>query len=1551
MNSATKRFILLAGTILSFPALHAQNTNVFELRDGDRVAFIGDTLIEREAVHGYIEYAMTVRFPDRHVTFRNLGWSADLPNGISRVSFDWSKPPEAWFQNLLAQIETVRPTVAVLGYGMAASFAGEPGLAGFTNGMQRLIDGIKNISPEARFIVMSPIRHEMLPAPLPNPAGHNRDLEKYSAALRELATINRAHFVPLFDRLTNENWPDSPPPLTDNGIHLTGYGYRRAAEVVAQSLGWEPNTWRVGITSTGNMRQGTVGSQIIQLEQRTDYLRLVTLDEFVLPPRFDLEPGEARPPVATPPPWLQIRGLDDVEFEYKIDGELVRRVPGAAFNTPVMEVVEGPHYDQAGALMEAIRRKNELFFHRWRPQNSTYLFLFRKHEQGQNAAEIPMFDPLIEEQENRIAELRKPVPRVFEITKAPEEVPELESAEADPPAPERPLFVADETWPRPEFLADENLEITLWAENPLLTKPIQMNFDPQGRLWVASSSVYPQIKPGQEADDKILVLRDTDGDGAADETRVFAEGLLIPTGVEPGDGGVYVGHSTELLHFKDTDGDGRADERRIVLSGFGTEDTHHILHTLRWGYDGRLYMNQSIYIHTHMETPHGVVRLNSGGILHLNPGSMKAGILMKGLVNSWGHHFDYFGQSFATDGAGTPQAGLAGITYVVPGAMYHTYAGARRILGSISPGSYPKFCGLEFLHSPHFPDDWQGDLVTCDFRANRVVRFDLEEKGSAYTATEQPLLLRTGDVTFRPIDVKIGPDGALYIADWSNPIIQHGEVDFRDPRRDHIHGRIWRVAYKGRALSPSPVAVTKASVKELLDLLLSHQGDTRKQARRVLVERGSEVLPELERWLAGHTEERARLEGLWMHQSLHATAPELLLELLEAEDGRVRAAAVRVLQSWHDEIPQTMELLAQRVADDHPRVRLEALRALAEIPTEQSAALALSVLEKPMDEHLDYGLWLTINDLAEPWIRSIQSGEWPVEGHEEQLAFGLNAIEPGQASLVMDQILSDRTLPRDGSGPWIGLIGKAGGPDELQKLFDQVLGNGFDADASSRALAALREASRVRGVKPAAKLERLGAFFDHDDAAVRTESIRLAGAWKNDGGRFDRLVDLAGGASTSDVLREAAFDTLRELGGRRVLDALQPLVAGEASPAVRRDALAVLAALNIEQAAPLAVRVLSEIKEENVALELWRDLLRVRGAADALTKALPATGLSPVLAKSGLRAAREGGRNEPVLILALSRGADLDDEVRELTAEEMNHLAESVNRDGNPGRGEQIYRRMELACVTCHAIGGVGGKVGPDLTSIGASAPVDYLIESLLYPNRKIKEGYHSVVIETRDDEEISGILFRETGEQVFVRDVLNREVAVAKNNIARRTAGNSLMPAGLIDALSHAERLDLLRFLAVLGKPGPYDATQGNVARLWRLSPGTIDLAQFGDDKVLQSDTTGNDWMSGFSLVDGRLPRSVLKEAIAMKSWRNPQSVYALAKFELPSAGPVTFQAMLPKGATVWLDKEAQSPDAGGTFRAQLPAGLHQVMVKLEAGELPEHIRLEIDRGTFLVE
>lgn len=1558
-------------------------SDAFEFFDGDRVVLLGDTLIEREQLYSYVETQIVARYPDRNITFRNLGWSADTVTGQSRVSFDWNKGETEWFKQLMADVASVKPTVAILGYGMAHSFDGEGGLPKFKAGLVKLITAIRELSADrpVRFILLSPIRHENLGAPWPDPTEHNRAIALYAKAIEEIAQQENCRYIPLIDLLDDSN-SSEPVSLTGNGIHLSAVGYWRLAEAIEIGLGWLPTSWRLGITTDGRVRPGSQFIEVENVVRREDYVRFTALSDVLeRPPAPE---GKIDVPHRSPPYLLQIQKLKPGNYTLKVDGETIGEFSDQQLHRGRV-INRGPSFAHSERLRQTILRKNELYFHRWRPQNETYLFGFRKYEQGQNAREIPMFDPLVEAEEAKIAQLRKPIKRTFEIAVKPEppaappaepQGNETKNSTSDPkpgaptaadnPAqasrteptaektaspgsaqsskPASSPLPAPTPRPHPKFEIADGFEIQVFAEDPQLAKPIQMNFDPQGRLWVASSSVYPQIEPGQVADDKILVLEDTDRDGKADKSVVFAGGLLIPTGIEPGDGGAYVGQSTELLHFKDVDGDGKSDQKRVVLSGFGTEDTHHIIHTLRWGHDGQLYFNQSIYIHSHIETPHGVVRLNSGGIFHLRPTNLELGILSKGWVNSWGHDFDPFGQSFVTDGAGSQ-----GINYAVPGAMYVAYAGARRILGSVSPGSYPKFCGIELISSEHFPPDWQGNAVTCDFRAHRIVRFAINEQGSAYVTQQMPDLLRSSDVTFRPIDVKLGPDGALYVADWSNPIIQHGEVDFRDPRRDHERGRIWRITAKGRPLVPRP-ALTEQSNAQLLEQLLSPNAFNKRQARRILSERGKAIVNDLAAWTKTQSRDEALLEALWTYQAIDTVEAALLERLAAAKDGRIRAAAVRVLSFWHKRISDPMQILARAIQDEHPRVRLEALRAISRIPSTRSAELVLSTLEKPMDPFLDYAVWLSINDLAQPWVDAIRSGQWKLEGRERQLEFGLQAIEPALAGSVLAQLLESRSIPRDGSGPWIELIGKAGGPRELEKLFDELVVRGFSHGATEpavvRALQALSEAARVRKAKPDGDLNRINQLLEkspaHEKAAAA--AVRLAGSWNTE---QERVRTLAADLTVSEPVRLAAIDALQELGGEASIGALRQLTTEPANSAVRHAAAIALGRIDLPQSASNILAVLAESADENQAAATWRALLSNRGSAKVLTTALSKTTLPSSVAKVGMRAAREGGRNEPELIVALARSGNLEEEARQLTPAELGQLVAKVTQQGDPARGELIFRRAELGCVGCHAIGGAGGKVGPDLTSLGASAPIDYLIESLFYPNRKVKEGYHSLLIETKDGLEYSGILVRENNEQLVIRDATNRELPISKPDIQKRTIGGSIMPSGLIDTLPADEQIHLIRFLSELGKAGPYDAAKGHVARHWHLLAATIDLAQFGDDRVLRSQLTDPGWSSAISLVDGRLLKESMIEKLKAVAGRDPSSLYAATRLQVPNDSTVTLQLSGAPYQAVWIDGKPLSGSIG--LSADLAAGIHTVVVKLDAKQLPEFIRLESGAGTFL--
>ncbi|MBI4622174.1 MAG: HEAT repeat domain-containing protein [Verrucomicrobia bacterium] len=1225
----------------------------------------------------------------------------------------------------------------------------------------------------------------------------------------------------------------------------------------------------------------------------------------------------------------------------------------------VAEILEDQLFARPGAwrsspqserLRQSIVRKNDWYHHRWRPNNFVYTFGFLKNHQGDHIRdEIVRFDDSVAAEEKRIARLRSLEP--IDVPEIPRRTESIAVAPAASPRSTSSAATSVETTAyglvkprdfgrntdlaRPNFEVAEGLEVNLWAENPLLTKPIQMNFDPQGRLWVATSEIYPQLEPGQTAADRILVLEDTRGSGRADKQTVFADDLLIPTSVEPGDGGVYVTQNAQLIHLKDTDGDGKADQRRTILRGFGYEDGHQIVHGLRWGPDGRLYLNQSVYSRSNIETPHGLVRLSAAGIYRFDPRDERLEVLFRGWVNPWGHQFDDFGQSFVTDGAGH-----FGINWGMPGATYDTLAPKRRVLSSVSPGTYPKFIGIEILRSQHFPADWQGDVVTCDFRAHTVVRFKLGENGAGYVTRQMPNVVRSTDQHFRPLDVKLGPDGALYLADWSNPIIQHSGVDFREPRRDKKHGRIWKITAKGRALLPK-IDFTGRKNSELFDALTSPNSYNRERARRVLLERGADaVLADLVRWATAHPEEPSQLQVVWMHRAFNRPRPDLVAGLLAAKDHRVRAAALRALPA-----NATLAQLIPLIADPHPRVRLEAVRALGKIGSARAAELALTVLEQPMDPFLDYALWLTINELATPWLAAVKSGAWQPEGREKQLEFALKAVEPALASEVLAQLLENKVLPRDGAGPWIELIGTAGGARELRRLFDHVLAGGFDDRTTPRALAALGDAARLRRTKPEGDLAALGSLLDGKNEPVRIATIQLVEAWKL--AKFSpRLVQIAGGAETSARERVSAFAALRAIGGTAVGADLARLAREASRPQIRGEAVVTLAALNLEAALDDVIAVLRLTTDPAEAQSLWRALLGIRGAGEKLAAKLTQASLPPEVAQAGLRPAREGSQNQ-ALVEALMKIAGLTLANVQLSPAELQSFAQEAIAKGDAARGERIYRRAELACLACHAIGGAGGKVGPDLTSIGASAQPDYLLESLLYPNAKLKQGYHTELITTKD-QQMSGMVVRENANEVVVRNASDREVSIPVKEITQRTSVGSLMPAGLLDTLLPEERLDLVKFLSVLGKPGEYDAAKGGVARAWKIYPVSSRLQLVPMEQLIHGDFTLPDWMPAFSLANGALPKDVFETAVPKWS-ATIRGLFAATQFHSAKGGPATFR-LNADAKGLWVNGEPVK--RGEQFSAPTKPGLNTIVVQLhelDFSRIPEAMKLTSDDVAFL--
>jgi len=390
--------------------------------EGERVVLIGGTLIEREQAQGYLETRWTCARPDRPITFRNLGWSGDTVEGPSRARFGTTADG---FRHLKEHVLALKPTVIVVGYGGVEGFDGAAGVDRFRKGLDTLLDTLE--PAHASLVLLTPNRQEDLGRPLPDPARHNADLALYRDVIVRDAYKSRwskyadqkrrADYVDLFDDLPDGAKANPRRPLTDNGIHFNAYGYWRASAVIDHKLNNFPRQWSVGCDLSDRVTVATNTQFTGTFTPIPGGLRLQLLDEALpapLPP--DGGPGLPGHAGTFETRTFRARNLGPGRYALTVDGKPVATAGADAWAQGVV-IRQGPEFDQVEALRSVIVAKNELYFHRWRPQNETYLFGFRKHEQGRNAREIPEFDPLIAAKEAEIARLRVPVPHVYELTR------------------------------------------------------------------------------------------------------------------------------------------------------------------------------------------------------------------------------------------------------------------------------------------------------------------------------------------------------------------------------------------------------------------------------------------------------------------------------------------------------------------------------------------------------------------------------------------------------------------------------------------------------------------------------------------------------------------------------------------------------------------------------------------------------------------------------------------------------------------------------------------------------------------------------------------------------------------------------------------------------------------------------------------------------------------------------------------------------------------------------------------------------------------------------
>lgn len=628
-------------------------------------------------------------------------------------------------------------------------------------------------------------------------------------------------------------------------------------------------------------------------------------------------------------------------------------------------------------LRKAVNEKNLQFWYRHRPINPFYIYGGRAAPFGTVSfpPEMEYLDGMVANRERRVWDIAQRKTQDLTVDDSNlKPLPVTASTLKDEPKINTP----EEE--RKTFTLLDGFEVNLFAsevEFPDLKKPVQLAFDARGRMWVTTIPTYPHLLPGQQPQDKVLILTDKDNDGKADTSTVFADNLYIPIGIELGYGGAYVSAEPDLIYLKDTNGDDKADVTRAVLHGFGTEDSHHAISAFEWGPGGGLHLMEGTFHHTQTETPWGPVRLANAGILRYEPNTEKLSVhVTYNYANPWGQTWDQWGRNFIAD------ASTGDNHYGNAYSGWLPYPEKHNFLERFTPkeAHVRPTSGCEIVSSRQFPDQYQQWWLlnnTIGFQGTRMFR--MTEDGSGFKALEHKDLISSSDPSFRPVDLQFGPDGALYIIDWYNPIIGHMSFSLRDPKRDKAHGRIWRVTAKGRELV-KPAKIEGAKIPELLNLLRSYEDRTRYRVRRELAQRETPaVLAAIDQFIKSlpaddTAREHLLLECLWIQQHHDAVDSALLKQVLGSKEPKARAAAVGVLRHWLDRISDSTALLRNAANDENPAVRMEAVVAASYVHSLKGVEIALEAVKHPVDYYTSYALQETMRAVEPYWKEAIAKG-------------------------------------------------------------------------------------------------------------------------------------------------------------------------------------------------------------------------------------------------------------------------------------------------------------------------------------------------------------------------------------------------------------------------------------------------------------------------------------------------------------------------------------------------------------------------------------------------
>jgi len=1044
-------------------------------------------------------------------------------------------------------------------------------------------------------------------------------------------------------------------------------------------------------------------------------------------------------------------------------------------------------------LRAQINYKNRIWFDYWRPGNWVFFKgdrqdpAFSRHWKNYShrifPEEIAKFAPLLSRAEEKIGHMQ-------ERLRNKQALEEPATIQSTTPAENQAPLIMPAEQELAAFDVDPNYTVELFASEALgIAEPCAMRWDEKGRLWVLCIPAYPQPLPGSPADDRLMVLEDTNQDGRADKSTLFADKLNIPLGFELGHNGVYLGEQTRVVFLQDTNNDLRADTRKTLLSGFGTHDSHQTINSFTWSPGGELFFSHGLSIHSAVETPWGVKKGHRGAIWRYRPVTGQLDNILDQSIaseNPWGMTFGDWGEFFS-------KSNHIEVYYTSPSLAVSEY---RSLIPEIA-STVIKSGIVEIPRSGHLPEDIRQDLLIAGYYNSKVERIKIRDDGAGFSGKLLAPLLSSRSNSFRPVDIKMGPDGAIYVLDWYNPVIGHYQASLRDPKRDKVHGRVWRIRAKNRPLN-NIVDISRLSLSEMVSRLGSDEYWIRYQVRRTLAtKKPGEVLPMVKKWVetlrdSDKNYDRNILEAAAVFETLEVIDTALLQQLSRAASPGARAYAAQLTGRWADRLADPLKLLKKLIRDPHPRVRMMALVGLGSVRLPEAMAVAAEISGNRMDRFTQHAYHKTVYALKDVWEQAYRSDRVRF-ANKAQLASVISILQPEwyTGEMYRQLIESGSYAHEVRTGLFSALAVRGQMNDIGYVLRSAFAGNNVKVIEKLAARAVSAVPDNIAALI-ARNLQTTG------DADLQRLYIRIIGSWQLKG-QVPALHQFTQKKSTRPDLIAEGLRVMTAMQYSGLNDVLESVCARDQPASVRMACVAGFAQTNMARAAAEAVKEIKRTAKQNDVQQVIMAVRAQPGGSAALTEEIRKQQFDASQALTVLSVLTQNKIEDRELIAAVAKFAPVTDGSlpQDYNDTFATKLAAMVATVGNAEKGRLIYNGS-LACNACHKIGADGGDEGPNLSAIGSGLSVMDIITEVLWPNKNIKEGFLTVKLQLKNGEVFQGIKALETDEVISIKSssgAIPREFR--KADVQQITDLGSAMPAGMVSTISPEERAHLIKYLS----------------------------------------------------------------------------------------------------------------------------------------------------------